>query len=643
MEEKKKRILVILGPFCYIVVGLLMPFHLYAQDEEYEQAVRYEQGNGVTQDLVDAAEWYLKAQEKSHPKAAAALEKMYFTALKEKNVSKFKSTKDFQSNNEWVEKCREERFVDIGLGLKKEIDILWEKKGSVFQSKMFRQKTRFHADFGEEDYSEPFEGMLNGPRGEFSLSVSPNSIIIRNLDQIQLKCYGSRSTDYAAKRLGCKTGSRKGSTRIKLLGGEITVPYTISCTHSIYQTSRYVVQVNGMTTNRRTNATKTVILPSGRKTKVGLDDPYAPWRQAHDQTTTFNLDEIARLNKISKKELVARLLLSEKYELPIMVPNEANKEIRSGLYGNCSTYEWTGEVNVRKGEAVDEAVLTYFLSKQFGITEEYLREQLKIISKESRELTSIYKQSVRLEKERLEKAVETERQRCIDTFIANLSAEKRASIENAKQQGIEFVDLGLSTLWAKSSLGANSTKEYSAEERRGLQPIEKGLHYAWGDPNGFEYDYVEWPYDKKKNYKPLIKAKKGTELNESSDPATIILGKACCTPSIEQWEELIDKCHFTVLPDNRTLKATGPNGNSVTFNGHFWTRNADPKMNDWAVYYTFYNYKREINTKQFQGPAKNTGLIRPVVCGDVPIDRTEWKRAVNALEKYEQVHNKYLQ
>ena len=114
--------------------------------------------------------------------------------------------------------------------------------------------------------------------------------------------------------------------------------------------------------------------PNG--TRVRSNDDYAPWRQIHTQTVKFNLDEIARLNKINKKELVARMILSPTWSLPLTT----NKKKRNNFHWDLVTEE-----NLRYGENIDHVLIIYFLWKQYGITESYLNELIAKWKKEKKE------------------------------------------------------------------------------------------------------------------------------------------------------------------------------------------------------------------------------------------------------------------
>ena len=321
-----------------------------------------------------------------------------------------------------------------------------------------------------------------------------------------------------------------------------------------------------------------------------------------------------------------------------MRPLKVNELINNELYGkkvlSCG-FEVFGSSSINHYQLLphitevwgeDQIVLIYFLWKQFGITIDYLHEVMKELIKEPQELTKIYKSSVALEKKRLEQVLEKEKDKLMRTISASFSSEQQQSIEKAKQQGIEYVDLGLNTLWANSNMGTEN----------------QGYFYAWGDPVAVKENGNE-----KKKYKPLMKAKKGAELDENSDPATLILGSAWCVPSKPQWEELISSCAFTVMPNSNNILVTGPNGNSIVFKSdgtQYWTRNAYTEYNGWATCARLFFTKKdnEINKYCWESSANSLCLIRPVIKSNQTIDRSAFNAAKMNLNRYIEVHGKFL-
>ena len=108
------------------------------------------------------------------------------------------------------------------------------------------------------------------------------------------------------------------------------------------------------------------------------------------------------------------------------------------------------------------------------------------------------------------------------------------------------IDLGLSVKWAGWNIGANSPEEY-------------GGYYAWGEVDE-KYNYSEDYYTCDWN--------KLSEMNIGGteyDVATAKWGKDWRLPSKENFEELMNKCKWTMIryKDKYGLKLEGPNGNSI--------------------------------------------------------------------------------
>ncbi len=88
--------------------------------------------------------------------------------------------------------------------------------------------------------------------------------------------------------------------------------------------------------------------------------------------------------------------------------------------------------------------------------------------------------------------------------------------------GHTFLDLGLSMLWAATSIGASG-------------PYDNGKYYAWGETSTKEY-YTEgnYRYDRGK-----------TTLSAENDAATVNWGSACRMPTTGDFGELMDNCDWT--------------------------------------------------------------------------------------------------
>lgn len=130
----------------------------------------------------------------------------------------------------------------------------------------------------------------------------------------------------------------------------------------------------------------------------------------------------------------------------------------------------------------------------------------------------------------------------------------------------EWVDLGLpsGTLWATCNVGANSPEEF-------------GDYFAWGEtvPKDYyhlgTYKWCNGSYNTMTKY--CIHSNFGadgltdgkTELDPDDDAAYVNWGPQWRMPTLEQLQELIDKCTWTWTTKNGVngRLVTGPNGNTM--------------------------------------------------------------------------------
>lgn len=127
---------------------------------------------------------------------------------------------------------------------------------------------------------------------------------------------------------------------------------------------------------------------------------------------------------------------------------------------------------------------------------------------------------------------------------------------NVTINGHKFVDLGLpsGTLWAETNIGAST-------------PYEDGDYFAWGETKS-KTDYSEYTY-KYGLYLNRTKynLKDGkTTLDAADDAATTNWGTGCRMPSVEELQELKDKCSCIWQPEYNGVSGcliTGPNGNCI--------------------------------------------------------------------------------
>lgn len=163
----------------------------------------------------------------------------------------------------------------------------------------------------------------------------------------------------------------------------------------------------------------------------------------------------------------------------------------------------------------------------------------------------------------------------------------------------EAIDLGLSVKWATFNIGAAYPEAwgglYGWADSSGLHKVridEYPIEVQWKMVEGVEITTVTWnsPYFGGKS--PLANIT-GTDY----DIARFMWNKDWRVPTQDEWQELIDRCQWTVatdLPNARgtVYRVTGPNGNSILLPmggydtrgeqeergtiGHYWTANLLP-------------------------------------------------------------------
>lgn len=212
----------------------------------------------------------------------------------------------------WVKKSQKSQsYYDYG-EVYTEYRTLWTLKNGVYSFSGSSDVAFNCTDDDEEDYSDPFDVCLHSPDGRISCSISKTTLKISFVEQIQIACSFGRNGnprkpgDGATLYYGCRAGSHTATDLLELKSGNIKVKYSYTCSHSTYQTPRKNY-AKGRTSSGR--VVKQVLPGSSA-------DPFAPWRQVHKQTNTYNLDEIARMNGITKKELVLRILETETFKIP---------------------------------------------------------------------------------------------------------------------------------------------------------------------------------------------------------------------------------------------------------------------------------------------------------------------------------------
>ena len=160
------------------------------------------------------------------------------------------------------------------------------------------------------------------------------------------------------------------------------------------------------------------------------------------------------------------------------------------------------------------------------------------------------------EKARQEAAEKSRQQRRQDSLRKveeqRKAAEAAARATTGTLNGHEWVDLGLSVLWATCNVGASSPSDY-------------GNYYAWGETKT-KSSYTE---ENSKTYNVDLPDISG---DPKYDAATANWGEGWRMPTKEELEELVDKCdwQWTTQRGHNGYKVTGPNGNSIFLPAAGW-------------------------------------------------------------------------
>lgn len=114
------------------------------------------------------------------------------------------------------------------------------------------------------------------------------------------------------------------------------------------------------------------------------------------------------------------------------------------------------------------------------------------------------------------------------------------------RDGHEYVDLGLSVMWATCNVGADAINAF-------------GTLHAWGMSDTVVYDWESYPH-------PEWKYGLGNQqLPREHDTATNLWGGVWRMPTYQEFSELKSKCRWNWVEYQGTwgCKVTGPNGNCI--------------------------------------------------------------------------------
>jgi hypothetical protein len=120
-------------------------------------------------------------------------------------------------------------------------------------------------------------------------------------------------------------------------------------------------------------------------------------------------------------------------------------------------------------------------------------------------------------------------------------------VVSGTQDGYDYVDLGLSVMWATCNVGADKPEDY-------------GNYYAWGETeekDTYTKDNYKWSYELENNMLPSI-------LSLENDVAYKKWGAAWRMPSLDECAELYAcEWYWENRGGVKGYKVVGPNGNSI--------------------------------------------------------------------------------
>ena len=151
-------------------------------------------------------------------------------------------------------------------------------------------------------------------------------------------------------------------------------------------------------------------------------------------------------------------------------------------------------------------------------------------------------------------------------ILCTAGCKKNNEPNNGSYNGHDYIDLGLpsGTMWATCNVGADNPEGY-------------GDRFAWGETQpkavytDSNYVYSHGGYDDFTKYctKPEFGYNGFTDnlktLQPSDDAATVNWGEGWCTPTYNQWVELLRKCSHSWTTRNGVNGClfTARNGNSI--------------------------------------------------------------------------------
>lgn len=179
-------------------------------------------------------------------------------------------------------------------------------------------------------------------------------------------------------------------------------------------------------------------------------------------------------------------------------------------------------------------------------------EQLAVAQKEKAERIKAEQ-----ERKKQEEAKKAEERRVTEEKAKKEVEAKRIAEDKSKASGMveghEYVDLGLSVLWATCNIGASRPDEY-------------GKYFAWGETTSkWDFHSSTYKYDDSPNIGNDIS---GTQY----DAAKVNWGDSWEMPSKDDWLELINLCKWTesTLNGHKGWLIEGPNGKTMFLPAAGW-------------------------------------------------------------------------
>lgn len=132
----------------------------------------------------------------------------------------------------------------------------------------------------------------------------------------------------------------------------------------------------------------------------------------------------------------------------------------------------------------------------------------------------------------------------VDTYSVS-EVDSVVFVELCEINGYEYVNLGLSVLWATCNIGADSPEDY-------------GNYYAWGETET-KSSYSE------SNSVTYYVSMSDISGNATYDAATANWGDPWRMPTYDEMKELVDSCTWEYTSENAVngYLITGPTGNSI--------------------------------------------------------------------------------